>query len=77
MRVCKVSVYKFKNGNGRTIPDYSIMNNYDGKYLAWTEVERTGIKEIDENIGCDGSVVVHSRSQANKIIDAFYSYWRN
>lgn len=76
MRVCKVEVYKFKNKEGKTIPDYAIMNTYDGKFLEWVEVVETGTGKIDVNIGCDGSVIVHKRSQAKKIIDKFEEYWR-
>lgn len=75
MKVCKAEIYKFKNNKGRTVPDYVILNNYDGKFLEWVNVIKTGIKDIDENIGCDGSVVVHKRSHANKIIDAFNNYF--
>jgi hypothetical protein len=69
MRVCKANVYESRDAAGRKIPDYVIMNNYDGRFLEWRDVETTGIEEIDENIGCDGSVVVHKRSHAEKIIN--------
>ena len=45
------------------------MNNFDGRFIEWREVNKIGIKEIDENVGCEGSVVVHKRSHAQKIID--------
>ncbi len=69
MRVCKADIYESRNSKGRRIPDYVIMNNYDGRFLEWRDVETTGIEEIDENIGCDGSIVVHKRSHAQKIIE--------
>ena len=70
MRICKANIYEFRNSKGRKIPDYVVMNNYDGRFLEWRDIEPTGIEEIDENIGCDGTVVVHKISQAQKIIDA-------
>jgi len=51
------------------MPDYIIKNNYDGRFLEWRDVSATGIKEVDENIGSDGSVVVHKQSHAEKIIE--------
>ncbi len=69
MRICKADVYESRDSKGRRIPDYVIMNNYDGRFLEWRDIEPTGIKEVDENIGCDGSVVVHKPSYAQKIID--------
>lgn len=76
MRVCKAEIYKFKNETGKIIPDYIIMNTFDGSFLDWINVEPTGIKEIDENIGCDGSVVVHLRNHADKIIDKLEECWK-
>ena len=70
MKICKATIYEFKNGKGRKIPDYVIMNNYDGRFIEWQDIEPTRIEEIDENIGCDGSVIVHKRSHAQKIINA-------
>lgn len=69
MRICKADIYESRNSKGRKIPDYVIMNNYDGRFLEWRDVETTGIEEVDENIGCDGSVIVHKRSHAQKIIE--------
>jgi hypothetical protein len=69
MKICKANIYDFRNANGRRVPDYLILNNYDGRFLEWRDIEKTGIKEIDENIGCDGSVVLHKRSHAEKIIN--------
>jgi hypothetical protein len=69
MEICKAEIYGFRNNKGRKIPDYIIKNNYDGRFLEWRDVETTGIKEVDENIGCDGSIVVHKRSHAQRIID--------
>ena len=71
LRVCKAEIYGLKNEKDRRKTDYIIMNNFDGRFLDWFAVRRTGIKEIDENIGCDGSVVVHKRSHAEKIIETF------
>lgn len=71
LRVCKAEIYGFKNKKGRQVPDYVIMNNFDGRFLDWVAINRTGIKKIDENIGCDGSVVVHKRSYAERIIETF------
>lgn len=68
-QVCTAKIYSFKNEKGRTITDYIIKNNYDGRFLEWLDISPTGIKEVDENIGCDGSVVVHKRSHATKIIE--------
>ncbi len=67
--ICKAGVYGFKNEKGRRMPDYIIKNNYDGRFLEWWDINRTGISEVDENIGCDGSVVVHKQSHAEKIIE--------
>ena len=68
-QVCKAEIYGFKDAKGRTIPDYIIKHNYDGRFLEWRDVSPTGIKEVDENIGCDGSVVVHKQSHAEKIVE--------
>lgn len=70
--VCKARVYGFKNAKGRTIPDFVIKNNYDDRFLEWRDINPTGIKEVDENIGFDGSVVVHKRAHAEKIIESLY-----
>ncbi len=67
--VCKAHVYGFKDMKGRKISDYIIKNGYDGRFLEWRDINPTGIKEVDENIGCDGSIVVHKRSHAEKIIE--------
>lgn len=67
--ICKAEVYGFRNKKGNRVPDYIIKNGYDGRFLEWQDVSNTGIKEVDENIGCDGSVVVHKRSHAEKIIE--------
>jgi len=67
--ICKARVYGFKNEQGKRIPDYIIKNGYDGRFLEWQDVCKTGIKEVDENIGSDGSVVVHKRSHAEKIVE--------
>jgi len=75
MKVCKAEIYKFKNEKGKTIPDYLIMCHYDGKFLEWVNVESTGILAVDKNIGCGGSVVVHKRSHANRIIKKFNEHW--
>ena len=69
MRICKANIYDFTNKKGRKIPDYIIMNGYDGRFLEWRDINRTGIKKIDENIGCDGSIIVHKLNHAQKIID--------
>jgi len=71
--VCKAKVYGFKNIKGGRIPDYIIKNNYDGRFLEWRDVSPTGIKEVDENIGLDGSVVVHKYTHAEKIIEKLSS----
>ena len=67
--ICKAEVYRFKNEKGRKIPDYIIKHNYDGRFLEWRDINPTGIHEVDENIGYDGSVVVHKRSYAEIIIE--------
>ncbi len=67
--ICKARVYGFKNETGGRISDYIIKNGYDGRFLEWADINPTGIREVDENIGCDGSVVVHSRTHAEKIIE--------
>ncbi len=71
--VCKAKIYCFKNIKGGRIPDYIIKNNYDGRFLEWRDVSPTGIKEVDENIGSDGSVVVHKYTHAEKIIEKLSS----
>ena len=67
--ICKARIYGFKDNRGRRVPDYIIKNNYDGRFLEWVDIYLTGIREVDENIGCDGSVVVHKRSHAKQIIE--------
>lgn len=67
--VCKARIYGFRNEKGRRVPDYIIKNNFDGRFLDWADINQTGIKEVDENIGLDGSVVVHKRAHAEKIIE--------
>lgn len=69
MKICKANIYDFRNTNGRRIPDYVILNNYDGRFLEWRDIEPIRIDAVDENIGCDGAVVVHKRSHAEKIIN--------
>lgn len=69
LEICKAQVFGFRNQQGRRIPDFIIKNNYDGRFLEWRDVSQTGIKEVDENIGCDGSVVVHKKAHAEKIIE--------
>ena len=69
-KIIKANIYGFTNSRGRRIPDYIIMNGYNGCFLEWQFINPTGIKEIDENIGCDGSIIVHKRSHAQKIIDS-------
>ena len=68
MRICKANIYESRDAKGRRIPDYVILNNYDGRFLEWRDIEPIGVDEVDENIGCDGSVVIHKRSHAEKII---------
>lgn len=68
--ICKARIYRFRNKKGRRIPDYIIKNGYDGRFLEWRDINETGIKEVDENISCDGSVVVHKRAHAEAIIRA-------
>lgn len=68
-QVCKANIYGFKDDKGRKVPDYIVKNNYDGRFLEWVDINPTGIREVDEQIGCDGSVVVHKRSHAERIIE--------
>lgn len=68
-QVCKANIYGFKDDKGRKAPDYIVKNNYDGRFLEWVDIHPTGIKEVDEQIGCDGSVIVHKRSHAERIIE--------
>ncbi|MBI4430641.1 MAG: hypothetical protein HY587_02895 [Candidatus Omnitrophica bacterium] len=67
--ICKAKIYEFKNEKGRRIPDYIIKNNYDGRFLEWIDINPTGIKEVDQDINSDGSVIVHKRSHAEAIIE--------
>lgn len=67
--ICKAGIYGFKDEKGRRVPDYIIKNNYDGRFLEWADINPTGIREVDEQIGCDGSVVVHKRSHAEQIVE--------
>jgi len=68
MQICKADVYGFRDTKGKRIPDFIIKNNFDGRFLEWREIEPVGIEDVDINIGCDGSVVVHKRNHAEKII---------
>jgi hypothetical protein len=78
LEICKAQVFGFRNQQGRRIPDFIIKNNYDGRFLEWRDVSQTGIKEVDENIGCDGSVVVHKKLMRKRSLRSWsFKKWAN
>lgn len=68
--IIEAKIYQWNDGKGNTLPDYLIMNLLDGRFLEWGEVEQVGVEEIDEQNGCDGSIVIHSYEHAEKVIKA-------
>jgi hypothetical protein len=68
--IIEAKVYQWEDSKGNTLPDYVIMNLYDGKFLEWNEVMPIGVKEADEQCGCDGSVILHSYQHAEKVVEA-------
>ena len=61
--IIEAKVYQWDDGKGNTLPDYLIMNLSDGKFLEWSEIE-----EVDEQCGCDGSVILHTYQLTEKVI---------
>jgi len=63
-------IYELRDMNGRKFnwERYAIMNTYDGKFLEWCALEDLdyGDPEINEQLDCDGSIVV-SKKQAELI----------
>jgi len=64
-------IYELRDVNGKKFnwERYAIMNNYDGRFLEWGDLEDLdyGDQEINEQLDCDSSIVV-SKSQADLIV---------
>ncbi|GEM_PF-2100807 len=72
--VIEAKIYQWHDQDNNIKPDYIIMNTSDGKFLEWSEITTTGIEEIDEQIECNGSVVVYSTENAEAIIKAMNGF---
>ncbi len=68
--ILQISFNKCRDARGKIIPEYIIMNMYDGRFLEWHDICETGNKEIDDQIDCDGSLIVNSKKDARAIIKA-------
>lgn len=47
---------------------FGIMHTYDGKLLEWIDINPTGNRRIDEDIGADGTCLVESKALAELIV---------
>jgi len=69
--IISFEIYELRDLNGKKFgwERYTIMNNYDGRFLEWIDLDNHdyGDPEINEQLGCDGSIVV-SKRQAELIV---------